>query len=248
MPKETAREPGVMDYDYTAAAGSRQTYLHGNLIGTTEATTSASAGSPPSAGRAVYTAFGEQVYANGVGGGRYGYAGAWGYQAAGPEQCGPVGETYSCDPLKELGWLHVGERYYDPACGRFVQRDPIGIRSGLNVYVYVGNNPCADIDPNGLTRAGEEIIERIMRERSPYRTSNESPTCNSNFFLDITGGRESWVDNPRRVKQVQYVLKVPATVFVWSTPAGRAATWAKFGARGVSVIGFLQEGKELFWD
>ena len=139
-----------MEYDHSAAAGSRQTYLHGNLIGTTEATTSASAGSPPSAGRAVYTAFGERVYANGVGGGRYGYAGAWGYQAAGTEQCGPVGETYSCDPLEELGWLHVGERYYDPACGRFVQRDPIGIAGGFNVYVYVENMPTIGIDPTGL--------------------------------------------------------------------------------------------------
>ncbi|GMU32262.1 MAG: hypothetical protein AMXMBFR20_01350 [Planctomycetia bacterium] len=150
--EKVAHEPGVIDYDYSAAAGSRQTYLHGNLIGTTEATSGASAGSPLSAGRAVYTAFGERVYANGVGGGRYGYAGAWGYQAAGTEQCGPVGETFSCDPLEELGWLHVGERYYDPACGRFVQRDPIGIAGGWNVYAYVGNEPVKWMDPTGLDR------------------------------------------------------------------------------------------------
>ncbi|OWY69783.1 hypothetical protein B7486_19260 [cyanobacterium TDX16] len=184
MPKETAREPGVMDYDYTAAAGSRQTYLHGNLIGTTEATTSASAGSPPSGGRAVYTAFGERVYANGVGGGRYGYAGAWGYQAAGTEQCGPVGETYSCDPLEELGWLHVGERYYDPACGRFVQRDPIGIRGGFNVYVYVGNAPTLGIDPSGRMSVGTATT-----------------------ILDWTGGSgQTWLDNPTSVRNASLAI------------------------------------------
>lgn len=145
----TAHEPGIMEYDYTAASGSRQTYLHTNLIGTTEATSGSSPGSPPSAGRAVYSAFGERVYANGVGGGRYGYAGAWGYQAPGTNQCGPEGEEYLCDPLAELGWLHVGERYYDPACGRFVQRDPIGIRGGANVYAYANNYPVLFIDPDG---------------------------------------------------------------------------------------------------
>jgi len=104
---------------------------------------------PPVSSRAVNTAFGERVYANGVGGGRYGFAGAWGYQAAGGEECGPVGEEFLCDPLAELGWLHVGERYYDPACGRFVQRDPIGIRGGFNTYVYAENSPVFVIDPEG---------------------------------------------------------------------------------------------------
>ncbi len=115
-------------------------HLHGNLIGTTELMTDDPiSGIPTVANRTVMTAFGEPVYESGTGGTRYGYAGAWGYQS-----------PASADPLADLGWLHVGARYYDPACGRFVQRDPIGIRGGLSVYAYTTNEPTSRVDPSGL--------------------------------------------------------------------------------------------------
>ncbi len=98
--------------------------------------------------RSVYTAFGEPVdgaqpppaVAT-----RYGYCGAWGYEAA-------TGVGGYADPLAELGWLHVGERYYDPASGRFMQRDPIGIQGGHNTYAYLENEPATQADPTGLIR------------------------------------------------------------------------------------------------
>ena len=43
-----------------------------------------------------------------------------------------------------------GFRYYDPEIGRYLTRDPIGYGDGLNVYIYVGNNPINGIDPQGL--------------------------------------------------------------------------------------------------
>jgi uncharacterized protein RhaS with RHS repeats len=46
--------------------------------------------------------------------------------------------------------LHVGERWYQPGIGRFVQRDPIGLAAGVNVYAYVRNRPIASLDPRGL--------------------------------------------------------------------------------------------------
>jgi RHS repeat-associated protein len=41
-------------------------------------------------------------------------------------------------------------RDYDPAIGRYVESDPIGMDSGVNTYAYVNTNPLAFSDPYGL--------------------------------------------------------------------------------------------------
>jgi len=43
----------------------------------------------------------------------------------------------------------LGQRWYDSNVGRFISRDPIGEKGGLNLYVYVGNNPANQIDETG---------------------------------------------------------------------------------------------------
>ena len=41
-------------------------------------------------------------------------------------------------------------RAYDPALGRWIAEDPIGVAGGFNLYNYVRNGPLAAIDPLGL--------------------------------------------------------------------------------------------------
>lgn len=41
-------------------------------------------------------------------------------------------------------------RYYDATTGRFMSKDPIGLKGGTNIYVYTINNPVNWIDPFGL--------------------------------------------------------------------------------------------------
>ncbi|WP_311767472.1 RHS repeat-associated core domain-containing protein, partial [Burkholderia sp. Bp9140] len=51
---------------------------------------------------------------------------------------------------EETGLHYNRYRYYDPGCGRFVSRDPIGLAGGLNVFQYAPN-PIEWIDPLGLS-------------------------------------------------------------------------------------------------
>jgi len=51
------------------------------------------------------------------------------------------------DPITGLVYLRA--RYYDPATGRFLSKDPSSFVDGPNLYLYVGNNPPNAIDPSG---------------------------------------------------------------------------------------------------
>lgn len=41
-------------------------------------------------------------------------------------------------------------RDYDPQTGRYIESDPIGLKSGVNTYAYAKQNPLIYIDPLGL--------------------------------------------------------------------------------------------------
>ena len=51
------------------------------------------------------------------------------------------------------GLYYFRARFYDPAQGRFLSKDPIGISGGMNQYRFCANNPVNRRDPNGLWTA-----------------------------------------------------------------------------------------------
>jgi len=51
---------------------------------------------------------------------------------------------------RETGLHYNGARDYDPTTGRYLEPNPVGLRSGVNLYTYAGDNPLSASDPSGL--------------------------------------------------------------------------------------------------
>lgn len=50
----------------------------------------------------------------------------------------------------EVNLYYYGYRYYSPEFGRWINRDPIGEKGGINLYLFISNDPIAQWDFLGL--------------------------------------------------------------------------------------------------
>ncbi|EGR3255587.1 RHS repeat-associated core domain-containing protein [Vibrio parahaemolyticus] len=55
----------------------------------------------------------------------------------------------------DTGLHYNWHRYYDPALGRYLQSDRLGLFDGVDTYGYVRANPLRLIDPTGEVGSGE---------------------------------------------------------------------------------------------
>ncbi|HUV04467.1 MAG TPA: RHS repeat-associated core domain-containing protein [Armatimonadota bacterium] len=77
------------------------------------------------------------------------------YPSSSAQSLGYAGQDrYYAD---STGLDYLKARYYDPAVGRFISRDPIGYEGGLNLYGYVAGVPTVAVDPQGTSAAGDAL-------------------------------------------------------------------------------------------
>jgi len=70
----------------------------------------------------------------------------------------------------ETGLYDYGRRHYDPPTGRWISRDPIGERGGVNLYGFVGNDGVGRYDLLGLviiTIADTSIYKDSIKPHRP---------------------------------------------------------------------------------
>ncbi len=65
------------------------------------------------------------------------------------------------------GLYLMNSRLYHAGIGRFLQRDPLGLAVGSNLYVYAGNNPVGAIDPQGNLKFDPESFGDIPEVAAP---------------------------------------------------------------------------------
>jgi RHS repeat-associated protein len=68
------------------------------------------------------------------------------------------GQTYQA----ETGLSQNMARDYDPAVGRYVESDPIGLKGGINTYTYVKNYPTMHTDRFGLDIDFSTAVEKAI--------------------------------------------------------------------------------------
>ena len=82
----------------------------------------------------IYDAWGNRQYTDDTTGDPYGYKGQYGYYTD-----------------HETGLILCTHRYYDPETGRWLTKDPIGHKGGVNLYGYCSNDPVNAVDPSGYS-------------------------------------------------------------------------------------------------
>ena len=136
---------------------------NGNVVGLVDGT------SGTISARYEYGAFGETIRKTGA-------------QAANPFR---FSTKYQDD---ESDLLYYGYRYYSASTGRWLSRDPIGEKGGMNLYGFVSNNTTSQVDPTG--RNGFTMVFKWgsgLGSDTVYYDENDEETkdLNSGFVAEL---------------------------------------------------------------
>lgn len=103
---------------------------------------------------------------------------------------------------EESGYYYNYFRDYDPSTDRYLQRDPTGLRGGINQYVYAIGNPVSMID-----ETGEISVKNIGDKPFLYKPEKEDKvikSCPVGEICDVDG---------IYVIELRKVLKVPGNCY-----------------------------------
>ncbi len=111
----------------------------------------------------------------------------------------PTGFTYDLRFPGQVADAESGLNYnmardYNPAIGRYVESDPIGLRGGVNTYAYVGGNPLIGTDPYGQDI--KQTSYRVLRFLCLYENLCFGDITNPEFYQPHLPSQQPEIHQP----------------------------------------------------
>lgn len=145
---------------------------------------------------------------------------------------------------EESGLYYHGARYYAPWLARWASTDPIGLRDGINVYLYAHANPMSFFDPDGAKNVPANAVDRqIMMMTDPQLFNylkHQRTDAQRAAFADQASGwfkKRAWAMINKYGMDVAYSFP-PASIKGSVPKAAPAAPAASPPARGDGAGGY----------
>lgn len=136
---------------------------------------------------------------------------AWGNELAGSFDSVPGGMPYGFVGAlgvrydSTTGLHYMRQRWYDSSLGRFISRDPVGLRGGKNMYSYARNNPVKFVDPDGLAPTVKDVTSSLLKilqrpgDYHKYLPCAQKMLKENRVIIDLTGDVPGYSDTPGEI-------------------------------------------------
>ena len=102
------------------------------------------------------------------------------------------------------GLYLLTHRYYDAGAGRFVSRDALGYKGGINLYGFAGNNPINESDPSGFAPPTKGPFGEPITTSDLYTHHPDTNHPNLHYDYKIPADPNSANPNERKLREYRF--------------------------------------------